>query len=151
MSEMLVLSPGEAIGSVICLDEPLSFWGGVDPTTGLIIDQRHPQVGQTITAKVLVMERGRGSSSGSSVLAEAIRAGTGPSGIVLAHGDEIIALGAIVADEIYGIRVPVVVLGPTMHAGLCQDELGDGGEVAGNLEIQVLAPMTGPATVRILS
>ncbi len=146
ISEGRVLSPGEARGALICLDEPLSFWGGVDSETGLIIDQSHPQVGQNIATKVLVMERGRGSSSGSSVLAEAIRAGTGPAGIVLAVDDEIIALGAIVADEIYGIQMPVVVLDPAVHASLCQDER----EVVGSVDIGVLAPMTGPAIVRIL-
>lgn len=104
------LSPGQAEGHVLTLSEPLSFWGGVDPISGDIIDQRHPQVGKNMAGKILVLERGRGSSSGSSVLAEAIRAGTGPAGIVMAASDEIIALGAIVADEIYGIQVPVIVV-----------------------------------------
>ena len=106
----LFLSPGGASGEILRLDEPLSFWGGVDSSTGSIIDQRHPQVGLNMAGKVLVMERGRGSSSGSSVLAEAIRAETGPVAIVMAAGDEIVALGAIVADEIYDIQIPVVVV-----------------------------------------
>lgn len=104
------LSPGTAEGIVLRLDEPLSFWGGLDAETGEIVDRRHPQVGVNVTGTILVMERGRGSSSGSSVLAEAIRNGTAPSAIVMAERDEIVALGAIVADEIYGIRVPVVVV-----------------------------------------
>ncbi len=114
----LVLSPGAATGEILRLDEPLSFWGGVDSSTGTIIDQRHPQVGLNMAGKVLVMERGRGSSSGSSVLAEAIRAQTSPAAIVMAAGDEIVALGAIVADEIYGIQVPVVVVGDEAYASL---------------------------------
>ncbi len=106
----VVLSPGDAAGEILRLEEPLSFWGGVDSATGTIIDQRHPQVGLNMAGKVLVMERGRGSSSGSSVLAEAIRAETSPAAIVMAASDEIVALGAIVADEIYDIQIPVVVL-----------------------------------------
>lgn len=134
--EGLVLSPGEAIGVVLRLVEPLSFWGGVEHETGRIIDQRHPQVGLNLAGKVLVMERGRGSSSGSSVLAEAIRAGTGPLAIVMSTRDEIIALGAIVADEIYGIQVPVVVVNPKDH------ELLEEGK-----QLKVLAPEEGPASV----
>ncbi len=112
------LSPGNAAGTVLRLDEPLSFWGGLDAETGEIIDRRHPQVGVNLAGAVLVMERGRGSSSGSSVLAEAIRNGTAPIAIVMAVPDEIVALGAIVADEIYKIRVPVVVVDPGDHEQL---------------------------------
>jgi predicted aconitase with swiveling domain len=59
---------------------------------------------------VLVMPGGRGSSSSSSVLAESIRAGTAPKAIVLVEPDPIIALGAIVARELYGASIPIVVL-----------------------------------------
>ncbi len=102
--------PGEAQGDVLCLDEPLSFWGGLNPETGRIIDRHHPQVDQFVVGRVLVMPSGRGSSSASSALCEAVRAGTGPVAIIMAEPDEIIALGAVVADELYGRLVPVVVL-----------------------------------------
>ncbi len=105
-----VMVPGEATGDVLRLDEPLSFWGGTDPATGRIIDRRHPQVGESITGRVLAMPFGRGSSSGSSALCEAVRAGTGPVAILMGEPDEIVALGAIVADEVYGAGFPVVVL-----------------------------------------
>jgi predicted aconitase with swiveling domain len=100
---------GRATGPVLVLDEALSFWGGLDPRTGLIIDRRHPQVGSTVTGTVLVMPAGRGSSSSSTILAEAIRARTAPAAIVLARPDPIIALGALVGAELYGTEVPVVV------------------------------------------
>ena len=67
------LVAGTAQGEVLVLDESLSFWGGLEPTTGEIIDRRHPQSGAILSGKVLLMRAGRGSSSGSSVLAEAIR------------------------------------------------------------------------------
>lgn len=137
----LVLSPGDAAGEILRLDEPLSFWGGVDSSTGTIIDQRHPQVGLNVTGKVLVMERGRGSSSGSSVLAEAIRGRTGPAAIVMSAGDEIVALGAIVADEIYGIQIPVVVVGSETYASLTNGAslrvlAPDSGDVSLQMEVQ---------------
>jgi predicted aconitase with swiveling domain len=99
-----------ALGPALVLSEPLSFWGGVDPSDGRIIDQHHPQAGETVRGKVLVMPSGRGSSSSSSVLAETIRAGTGPIAIVLAQPDRILALGAVVAAELYGRAMPVLVL-----------------------------------------
>ena len=110
MAEHLVRSlvPGVAQGRTLVLDEALSFWGGLDAATGTIIG-RHPQAGVTVTGRILAIPGGRGSSSASSVLAEAIRAGTAPAAIVLAEADEIIALGAVVAEELYGLTCPVVV------------------------------------------
>jgi len=101
---------GSAQGEAVVLDEALSFWGGLDSDTGAIIDRRHPQAGRSLTGRILVMPSGRGSSSSSSVLAEAIRAGTAPAGIVLAEPDGIVVLGALVARELYGTAVPIVVL-----------------------------------------
>jgi len=112
------LVAGEATGKALVLDEPLSFWGGLDPATGLLIDPHHPQRGVTVTGRVLVMPSGRGSSSSSSVLAEAIRLRTAPAAIVLAEPDQIVALGAIVARELYGVALPVVAVGPAHCASI---------------------------------
>jgi hypothetical protein len=108
MAELRTLVAGTAEGEALVLDEPLSFWGGVDPATGTVIDVHHPQRGANVAGRVLVLPSGRGSSSSSSVLAEAIRAGAAPAGIVLLQPDPILALGSIVARELYGIEVPVV-------------------------------------------
>ena len=110
------LLTGRAVGEAVVLDEPLSFWGGFDPESGAIIDRRHPQMGANLVGRILVMPSGRGSSSTSSVLAEAIRAGTAPAGIVLAEPDGIVVLGAIVARELYGITHPVLVLAPDQYS-----------------------------------
>jgi len=112
MPEARTLVAGDAQGSALVLDEPLSFWGGVDPATGDIVDVHHPQRDANVAGRVLVMPSGRGSSSSSSVLAEAIRAGTAPVAIVLLEPDPILALGAIVARELYGRTIPVVVVAP---------------------------------------
>ena len=103
------LVAGEAISEVLVLTEPLSFWGGIDPASGDIVDVHHPQRGANVAGSILVMPAGRGSSSSSSVLAEAIRAETAPAAIVLLEPDPIVALGAIVARELYGVTIPVVV------------------------------------------
>ncbi|CCV14941.1 DUF126 domain-containing protein [Mesorhizobium sp. STM 4661] len=100
---------GEAQGSALVLSQALSFWGGVDAETGDIIDHSHPALGSNVAGRILVMASGRGSSSSSSVLAEAIRKGTAPAGIILERPDPILAVGAIVAEFLYDIRMPLVV------------------------------------------
>jgi uncharacterized protein len=104
------LVAGRARGPALVLDEPLSFWGGMEPETGRLIDPRHPQVGAELRGCILLMPSGRGSSSSSSVLAEAVRLGTSPAAVVLLAADPIVALGSIVAAELYGRRVPVVTI-----------------------------------------
>ena len=111
-----VLIAGEARGSILALDEPLSFWGGFESETGTIIDNAHPQVGQSLVGRIVMMRIGRGSSSASYVLAEAIRQGTAPAALLLRESDEIIVLGAIVADEIYGIVMPILIVDDATYA-----------------------------------
>lgn len=106
------LVAGAGAGPVLRLDEPLSFWGGVDPVTGRIIDRRHPRRGESVAGRVLVMPYGRGSSSSSSVLLEGVRLGTAPAAVVLRELDGILALGAAVARELYEQSPPVVLLAP---------------------------------------
>ncbi len=104
--------------TALVLEEPLSLWGGVDPATGAVIDAHHPQRGANVRGRVLVMASGRGSSSSASVLAEAVRAGTAPAAIVLGEPDLILSIGAAVAEELYGVSVPVVVLPPADLAAM---------------------------------
>jgi predicted aconitase with swiveling domain len=103
----VTLVPGAASGRVLRLDEPLSFWGGLDPATGAIIDRLHPQRGARVAGRILMMPGGRGSSSGSATLAEALRLGNGPAAILMLERDAIIVVGAMVAAELYGLACPV--------------------------------------------
>jgi predicted aconitase with swiveling domain len=106
------LVEGEANGPALVLSEPVSFWGGLDPSTGRIVEANHPQRGMSVTGRILVMPSGRGSSSSATVLAESIRSGTGPAGIVLRDADDILVVGALVAAELYGVSIPVVLAAP---------------------------------------
>jgi len=124
MPESRTLVAGHASGIALVLDAPLSFWGGLDPETGELIDTHHPQRGALLADRILVMPSGRGSSSSSYVLAEAIRAGRAPAAIVLGEPDGIVALGAIVAGELYGTTIPVVVLNTEAYGAIV-----DGSEV----------------------
>ncbi len=110
MIRAVSLAPGEAEGAPLKLDEPLSFWGGLDPATGLIIDRWHAQAGASVAGRVLLMPGGRGSSSGSAALAEAIRLGNGPAAILLTRRDGIVIVGALVAAELYGASCPVALV-----------------------------------------
>lgn len=104
------LVTGRAGGPALLLDAPLSLWGGLDPETGRIIDVHHPQVGEIVTGRVVVMDAGRGSSSASSVLAEAIRLGTAPAAMILERADGILVIGSLVAEFIGVEPMPIVVV-----------------------------------------
>jgi predicted aconitase with swiveling domain len=117
------LARGVATGEVVVLEEPLSFWGGVDAREGIVVSEHHPQFGILLRERVLVMPSGRGSSSSSSVLAEAIRLGTAPAAILLREVDPIIVLGALVAQELYGVELPVVALGEEDYRSLSQGDV----------------------------
>lgn len=102
--------PGIAEGPSLVLDQPLSWWGGIDPREGTIIDPHHPQHGQSTRGRVLVLPGGRGSSGGSAVLAESMRLMTSPAALVLGAVDPILVVGAIVGAELYPDRsCPLVV------------------------------------------
>jgi predicted aconitase with swiveling domain len=101
---------GDAEGIAIVSRKAISFWGGVSPATGEIIDRRHDCSGQIIAGKVFVYPAGKGSSTGSAVLMESIKNGVAPAAIIVAKVDPILALGSIVADELYGKSVPIVLL-----------------------------------------
>ena len=137
-SEGRCLVEGEGSGDALVLSEPLSFWGGLDPATGAIIDRHHPQVGEVVSGRVLVMPRGRGSSSSSSTLAEAISLGIGPAAILLAEADPIVALGALIVRELYGTSSPIVVVAQDAYR-----------RVTPGVRVTVHAPADGPALVHV--
>ena len=107
-----LLAPGHASGTCLVLAEPLSLWGGLDPASGVLTDPHHPQRGVSLAGRIVVMPAARGSSSSSSVLAEAARAGVAPAAILLGEPDLILAIGAAVAEELYGVAIPIGVLPP---------------------------------------
>src|SRR5262249_32029044 len=86
-----------------------SFWGGFDVASGRIVDRSHPSCGELLTGRIVVMPSGRGSSSASSVLAEALRTGTAPAGLILSEPDPILTVGAICGERLYRKRLPIVI------------------------------------------
>lgn len=102
-----VLYPGAAEGPLLKLSAPMSFWGGVDPTSGEIILGSHPERGRNIGGTVLALADPIGSSSSSYVLLELIHKGCAPAALLLGQPDAILIVGCLVAREM-GYRVPPV-------------------------------------------
>ncbi|QGW77943.1 DUF521 domain-containing protein [Pseudomonas alkylphenolica] len=112
------LVEGAAQGELLFADTGLSFWGGVDPFSGEVIDRHHPLSGQCIAGRVLAIPSGRGSCTGSSVMMELISNGHAPAALVLAEADEILTLGVLVAQTLFGRSLPVLCIGKEAFAGL---------------------------------
>ena len=129
--------PGTAEGTALVTTEPLSFWGGLNTATGEIVDRRHERSGQVVTGRIFVLPRGRGSSTASACLLESVRAGTAPAAIITARTEPVLALGSIVAAELYGRSVPMVVLPEEAFASIRD---GDRLAVAPDGTVTVRAP-----------
>lgn len=99
---------GAAEGPVIATKEALSFWGGVDPATGKVIDVHHPLHGVCLTGGVLFMPSSRGSCTGSGVLLDLILTGRAPSALVFCEAEDVLTLGALIAAEMFGKALPVL-------------------------------------------
>ncbi|MDE0201277.1 MAG: DUF126 domain-containing protein [Rhodospirillaceae bacterium] len=127
-----VLVGGRARGSVLRLDEPVSFWGGISPATSEVVLAGHPQRGERIAGRILVLPQPIGSSSSASVILELLHKGLAPRALILGARDAILPIGVLVARQMGWDAIPVLAMAdPPFHTGdaLCIDE--DGAIVAG--------------------
>ena len=115
-----ILTPGSAKAATLVLSEPLSFWGGFDPQTGIILDQHHPQAGVCVKDRILVLPAARGSGGTPACIAESLRRKVGPAGVILKAADINIATGTLVAKTLYGTNCPVVCVNADDYETLCQ-------------------------------
>jgi predicted aconitase with swiveling domain len=119
------LVAGDACGGALVTETPLSFWGGLDPVTGEVIDRRHPWSGAVVTGRVLVLPHGRGSCSASGVFLEAAANGVAPAAVIVSRADPIVGLGAILADELLGRTIPVVLISDAARATIRAGDIVD--------------------------
>ncbi len=136
---------GTANGPVIVAKEALSFWGGVDPATGSVIDVHHPLHGSRLTGCILMMPSSRGSCTGSGVLLDLVLTGRAPAALVFSEAEDVLTLGALIASEMFGKPLPVVRLGPEAFAALSRAktaEISDTAVVADEVEIPIAPPAT---------
>ncbi|MDF2956594.1 MAG: Mevalonate 5-phosphate dehydratase subunit 2 [Candidatus Alkanophagales archaeon MCA70_species_1] len=92
------ISKGVATGEALVTSERISFLGGLDPKSGIVIDEEHPLYGECVRDKVLVFPGGKGSTVGSYVLYLMKKYGTAPAAMVNVRSDVIVAVGAIIAE-----------------------------------------------------
>lgn len=97
-----MISKGKTSGKTIVTKDSISFLGGVDPKTGIVIDRRHELFNQCITDKILVIPSGKGSTVGSYVIYQMIKNNTAPKAIICQNAEPIIAIGAIIS------KIPMV-------------------------------------------
>ncbi|MEM1537224.1 MAG: DUF126 domain-containing protein [Candidatus Nezhaarchaeales archaeon] len=91
------LVKGVAIGTALVSRDPISFYGGVDSESGLVVEKGHQLEGAYVTGKVLVFPRGKGSTVGSYVLYRLRKLGKAPAAIINVETEAIIVTGCILA------------------------------------------------------
>ena len=93
-----IIYKGIVEGKALVTSQPLSFYGGVDPNTGMIIEKGHELQGQSVNGKILVFPQGKGSTVGSYTLYRMKKNSTAPAGIINRECETIIAVGAIISE-----------------------------------------------------
>ena len=123
--EIAFLVEGAATGPLLILEEPLSFWGGVDLTTGKLTDVTHPQNGCSLSGHLMIAERTKGSTAGPGALLELIRNGNGPAAILMYEPDPA-PIAAAMAAELIGLApLPVALISRRDRAALRQEYAAD--------------------------
>ena len=117
---------GKATGEALVTTMGISFFGGVDPESGVVVERGHELEGQSIAGKVLVFPTGKGSTVGSYTLYRLQRGGKAPAAIVNAECETIIAVGCIIAEIPCVDQVPI----HELHSGMHLVVDGEGGRVA---------------------
>ncbi len=92
------VSKGIAKGEVILSKEPITFLGGVDPKTGVVIEKGHELEGKSVAGKILIFPTGKGSTVGSYVIYQMKKNGTAPVGIINSKAEQIVASGALISE-----------------------------------------------------
>lgn len=92
------ISRGKAEGEALVSSTPISFFGGIDPTTGQIIEKSHKLKGTSVKGKILVFPTGKGSTVGSWTLYQLSKNGVAPKAIINIEAETVIAVGAIIGN-----------------------------------------------------
>jgi predicted aconitase with swiveling domain len=93
-----VIYRGIGQGEALTTSQPISFYGGVDPNTGVVIEKGHELQGRSVKGKILVFPTGKGSTVGSYTLYRMKKNGTAPAGIVNKECETVVAVGAIISE-----------------------------------------------------
>ena len=119
---------GTAEGEALVSSDPVSFYGGVDPDTGIIIEPGHALCGKCITGKVFVFPTGKGSTVGSYVIYRMKKQGTAPVAIVNVETEAILATGCVISNIPLVDKLEVDPI-KTLNTGMRLRVVGDKGLV----------------------
>ncbi|GAB4393022.1 MAG: aconitase X [Kiloniellaceae bacterium] len=118
MAQLIV--PAEVEGEVLVCAQGLSFWGGVDPESGRVIDAYHPQAGEALAGRIVMMPTSRGSCSGSGLLLALALNGKAPAALVFREAEDILTLGAVIAAGMFERPLAVLRLSDDDYAALAR-------------------------------
>jgi predicted aconitase with swiveling domain len=93
-----IISKGKAQEKALVTSQPISFYGGVDPNTGEVIEKGHQLQGKSVKGKILVFPNGKGSTVGSYTLYRLKKNGAAPAGIINKECETVVAVGAIISE-----------------------------------------------------
>lgn len=93
-----IINPGMGRGEAIVSYEPIGFYGGIDPKTGVVIEKGHELEGECVKDKILIFPCGKGSTVGSYVIYGLKMNGAAPKAIINKEAETIVATGVILAD-----------------------------------------------------
>ena len=119
------ISTGQATGEALVTSMGISFYGGVDPDSGFVVEKGHELEGQSIAGRVLVFPTGKGSTVGSYTLYRLKKAGLAPAAIINAESETITAVGCIISDIPCVDRIPI----ERIRTGMQAKVDGEGGIV----------------------
>ena len=93
-----IIYKGKAEGEALVTSQPISFYGGVDPNNGVVLEKGHELQGQSVKDKILVFPQGKGSTVGSYTLYRMKKNGVAPAGMINKECETIVAVGAIISE-----------------------------------------------------
>jgi uncharacterized protein len=93
-----IISKGTAQEEALVTSQPISFYGGVDPNTGEVLEKDHELQGKSVKGKILVFPTGKGSTVGSYTLYRLKKNGVAPAGIINRECETVVAVGAIISE-----------------------------------------------------
>ena len=112
----------DARGQLLVSKVPLSFWGGVNPDSGVVVDEHHPLKGENLVGRVVAIPSGRGSCSGSGALLELILNDRAPAALLFIESEEILLLGALIGAMMFGKSMPVLRVDQSVFDQLCSGD-----------------------------
>lgn len=110
--------PGQVSGQALVSRMGISFYGGVDPETGLVTEAGHDLEGQSVAGKMLVFPSGKGSTVGSYILYRLKHNGLAPAAIINAECETITAVGCIISEIPCIDQINIDQLATGMHLGV---------------------------------